>query len=245
MLFPPLNLRPWQIQSVFFKIHRHFLTGYSPILENMWGSGSSTSNNGEGSSDDNPVVLHGDDPQDFSCLLQIFYPRQLVYKHALFCYSLFLGRSPGSAVSLKAVQWCSVLAIATKYDMEIIRQRSIQELKIANPPLDPIAQIVAARKYDCHELAETAMEELVKSMELLSIDDIVKLSPEDLHRWIVERDKLREAHIKAQALEMYTTARMQVREAKAKARVQVQEAQAHGSKCRRCSSSLHCTRCRA
>ena len=147
-----------------------------------------TSNDGEGASDDNPVLLNGDDPQDFSCLMQLFYHRQLVYKHALFCYSLFLGSSPGSAVLLNAVQWCSVLVIATKYDMEIIRQKAIQGLKSANPPLDPIAQIVAARKYNCQELIEAPIMVLVKRENPLSIDEIVKLSPEDLHRWIVERD---------------------------------------------------------
>jgi len=82
-----------------------------------------------------------------------------------------------------------VLAIATKYDMEIIRRKAIQELKLANPPLDPIDQIIMARKYDCMELAETPMEALVKREQPLSIEEMVKLSPEDLHKWIIQRDK--------------------------------------------------------
>jgi hypothetical protein len=98
-------------------------------------------------------------------------------------------RSPGSAVSLSAVQWCSVLAVATKYDMEVIRSKSVQQLKSANPPLDPIDQIIAARRYDCTELAEAPMEVLVKRKEPLSIEEMVKLSPEDLHKWILERNK--------------------------------------------------------
>ena len=100
-----------------------------------------------------------------------------------------MNRSPGAAISLCAGQWRSVLAIATKYDMEIIRQKAIQELKLANPPLDPIDQIIMARKYDCMELAETPMEALVKREQPLSIEEMVKLSPEDLHKWIMERDK--------------------------------------------------------
>ena len=98
-----------------------------------------------------------------------------------------MDRSPGSAVLLSAVQWRSVLAIATKYDMEIIRRKAIQELKLANPPLDSIDQIIAARKYDCMELAEIAMEALMKRERPLSIEEMVKLSPEDLHRWILEK----------------------------------------------------------
>jgi len=82
-----------------------------------------------------------------------------------------------------------VLAVATKYDMESIRGKAVQELKLADPPLDPIEQIIAARKYDCAELAETPMGMLVKRKEPLSIEEMVKLSPEDVHKWIVERDK--------------------------------------------------------
>jgi len=158
-----------KIQGVLFRIHRHFLTKYSPVFKDMWNLGSK---DGEGSSDDNPILLNGDDPQDFSCLLQLFY-----------------HDSPGSAVYLNAVQWCSVLAVATKYDMEIIRQKAIQKIKLANPPLDPIVQIVVARRYDCKELREGPMEVLVKRAEPLSIEETVKLAPEDLHIWIIGRDK--------------------------------------------------------
>ena len=70
--------------------------------------------------------------------------------------------------------------------MGIIRQKAIEQLKCANPPLDPIDQIIAARKYDCMELAETSMEALVNRRQLLSIEEIVKLSPEDLHTWIIK-----------------------------------------------------------
>ena len=100
-----------------------------------------------------------------------------------------MDRSPGSAVLFSAVQWCSVLAIATKYDMEVIRLKAIQELKLANPPLDPIDQITAARKHNCMELVEGPMEALVKRKQPLSIEEVVKLGSEDLHKWIVERDK--------------------------------------------------------
>ena len=103
-------------------------------------------------------------------------------------------RSPGSSVSLSAVQWRSVLAISTKYDMETIRKKAIQELKLAIPPLDPIEQIVAARRYDCMELAETPMGVLVRRKEPLSFGEMVKLAPEDLHKCITQRERFREGH---------------------------------------------------
>jgi hypothetical protein len=117
----------------------------------MWSLGSLTSNDGEGSSDDSPILLiQGILVACCSC----FITSKFDHTHVLYYYSYSLGRSPGSAVSLSAVQWLSVLAIATKYDMEVIRQKSIEEVKRATPPLDPIDQIIAARRYNCQELAE-------------------------------------------------------------------------------------------
>ena len=75
--------------------------------------------------------------------------------------------------------------------MGVIRKKAIEELKLANPALDPIEQIVAARKYDCMELVETPMGVLVGRKEPLSFEEMVKLAPEDLHKWITERDKPR------------------------------------------------------
>ena len=84
-----------------------------------------------------------------------------------------------------------MLAIATKYDMEIIRRKAIEELRLANPPLDPIDQIVAARRYHCEELVEQPLEVLVKRREPLSFEEMAKLAPEDLHKWITARDQTR------------------------------------------------------
>ena len=60
------HLQRWQAQAVLFKVHRHFLAEYSPRLKDKCASG-------EGSSDDDPILLNDDDPGDFSCLLQLFY----------------------------------------------------------------------------------------------------------------------------------------------------------------------------
>ncbi len=73
--------------------------------------------------------------------------------------------------------------------MEVIRRKAIEELKLANPPLDPVDQIVAARKYHCTELVEAPMGVLLRKKEPLSFNEMLKLSPEDLHQWITERDK--------------------------------------------------------
>ena len=72
--------------------------------------------------------------------------------------------------------------------MEIIRKKAVAELKLANPPLDPVDQIIAARRYHCTELVETPMGVLVRRKEPLTFEEMLKLPPEDLHNWIKERD---------------------------------------------------------
>ena len=73
MLVQILTLQLWQIRTTLFKVHRHFLTEHSPVFKDMWTLGSLISHVGEGSTDDNPISLNGDDPGDFSCFLQLFY----------------------------------------------------------------------------------------------------------------------------------------------------------------------------
>ena len=74
-LFQSVIMERRQIQTVIFKVHRHFLTEFSPVFKDMWALGSIRSGDGEGSNDDNPILLNGDDPEDFGCLLQLFYSK--------------------------------------------------------------------------------------------------------------------------------------------------------------------------
>ena len=94
------------------------------------------------------------------------------------------------AVYLDAEQWVSILVLADKYDMALLRNTAIQRLKGAHPKLDPVKQIVVARKYNCDELVNEPFQILVARKEVLSKEEIAKLPLEDLHRLIVAREAL-------------------------------------------------------
>lgn len=95
---------------------------------------------------------------------------------------------PGDAVCLDAEQWISILVLADKYDMTLLRNTAIQKLKCAHPKLDPVRQIVVARKYNCDELVNEPFQMLVARKEVLSKEEIAKLPLDDLHRLIVARE---------------------------------------------------------
>ena len=62
-----------QVRNILFKIHRHFLTTYSPVFRDLFTLNSTSST--EGMNDRDPIVLDGDDPVDFCRLLYLWYPK--------------------------------------------------------------------------------------------------------------------------------------------------------------------------
>ena len=101
---------------------------------------------------------------------------------------------PGDAVCLNAEQWVSILVLADKYEMTLLRDAAVKKLKIAHPRLNPVKQIAIARKYCCDELVEEPFERLVARKEVLSREEIAQLPLEDLHGLIIRREALQRAH---------------------------------------------------
>ena len=91
---------------------------------------------------------------------------------------------------LNAEQWVSILVLADKYDMTLLHNKAVQQLKVANPQLNPVKQIAIARKYHCNELIEDPLQVLVAREAVLSIAEVAQLPQEDLHQYIVARDSL-------------------------------------------------------
>jgi hypothetical protein len=95
---------------------------------------------------------------------------------------------PGNAVSLNAEQWVSILILADKYDMMLLRNTAVQKLQAAYPRLNPVKQIAIARKYHCDELVEEAFKTLVAQKEVISRTEIAQLPPGDLYDLIIARE---------------------------------------------------------
>ena len=98
--------------------------------------------------------------------------------------------NPIDGPSLTAEEWLSVLALSTKYDMEIIRQSAIQKLLAVSPRLDPIQQIVAARQYNCAALVTEPIRNLIARTQRLTLEEVQTLPSVDLHT-IIERREIR------------------------------------------------------
>jgi len=94
----------------------------------------------------------------------------------------------GDAVCLNAKQWVSILVLADKYDMTLLRNIAVQKLRVANPKLNPVKQIAIARKYHCNELIEDPLQVLVARKAVLSLAEVAQLPQEDLHQYIVARE---------------------------------------------------------
>jgi hypothetical protein len=87
-----------------------------------------------------------------------------------------------------AEQWLSVLVLSTKYDMATIRESTIEQLQIVSPRLDPIRQIVAARKFDCAVLVDEPIQALVTRAERLTLEEMGSLPIADLHAIVDRRE---------------------------------------------------------
>ena len=97
---------------------------------------------------------------------------------------------------LSAEQWASILVLADKYDMTLLRDTAIQKLKVAHPRLNPVKQITIARKYGCDELVKEPFETLVARKEILSREEMAQLSLEDIHGLFVRREALQRDNVK-------------------------------------------------
>ena len=105
-------------------------------------------------------------------------------------------RDPGNPVCLNAEQWVSILVLADKYEMTLLRNTAVQKLQVAHPRLNPVKQIAIARKYCCNELVEEPFEMLGAREEVLSREEIAQLPLEDLHGLIVRREALQRENAK-------------------------------------------------
>jgi len=158
-----------RMQNTLFKIHQHFLTRHSPVFKDLFTLNNPSSD--EGMDDDHPIFLPGDDPVDFCRLLHVFY-----------------RDDPIKIPNFTAEQWLSVLVFSTKYDMATIRESTIEQLQIVSPRLDPIRQIVAARKFDCAVLVDEPIQALVTRAERLTLEEMGSLPIADLHAIVDRRE---------------------------------------------------------
>ena len=72
--------------------------------------------------------------------------------------------------------------------MDTIRQSTIEQLRVVSPCLDPIRQIVAARRYNCAILVNEPIQALMARTQKLTLEEMQILPIEDLHTIVDGRE---------------------------------------------------------
>ncbi|KAJ7614801.1 hypothetical protein FB45DRAFT_802028 [Roridomyces roridus] len=126
------------VENQLFKVHRHFLVRESEIFNQMFLC-PPPSHGQDGSSDEQPITLDGVTAVEFERLHDYFYEEKF-QRH-------------GATLE----EWIDLLNIAAMFFFDNIRQRAIWAIQHAQwplawfSPLDPVDQIVLAKKHNIPE----------------------------------------------------------------------------------------------
>jgi len=128
----------------------------------------------EGRTDDRPIVLPEVTVVEFESLLKFLYDR---------------NTTPPPLSTTE--DWIRLLSISTRYGMERIRARALQELEYS-PPLDPIRRIVLARKYDVREWLLPSYLALCLRRQPLSVLEALEIGLETMVLIAMARESVRD-----------------------------------------------------
>jgi len=145
-----------------YRIHKYFLVRDSAVFADMLSLPSSHGEEPEGSSDDNPIELKGQDKADFDCFLSFFYP------------SSVFDEQQGENV-------LTFLRVADKWQFESQKQSGLKRIRERGTAAERIA---VGRLYDeAQEMVVPAFMELCRRPHppneeegfLLGVKDLILL----------------------------------------------------------------------
>ncbi|KZV64885.1 hypothetical protein PENSPDRAFT_756898 [Peniophora sp. CONT] len=99
------------VEDTLFKVHRSVLIQHSEVFKGMFVDGPPSPPNGDGSSDDNPIVLESISAFDFKAFLKIIY------------------KSSESNFVLTPEEWMAVLCVAHRYQCAGFHTRALKYLR--------------------------------------------------------------------------------------------------------------------
>ncbi|OAX42256.1 hypothetical protein K503DRAFT_683751 [Rhizopogon vinicolor AM-OR11-026] len=167
------ELSVFLVEGILFRVHRFFLQRESDVFRTMFVC-PPTLDGPEGRTDDRPIVLPEVTVAEFECLLKFLYDRNTT-------------PSPLSTTE----EWIKLLSISTRYSMERIRTRALQELEYI-PPLDPIRRIALARKYDVREWLLPSYVTICLRRQPLNVLEAVELGLETMVLIAMARESVRD-----------------------------------------------------
>ncbi|KAH6890235.1 hypothetical protein BKA70DRAFT_871424 [Coprinopsis sp. MPI-PUGE-AT-0042] len=144
-----------KVEERLYSIPKDTLTSLSPVFEGMFDVGDHSE--GEGTSDETPIVLEGYKSDDFDCLLKILLPRP------------FENIPP----SLLKQEWISVLKLATIWQIDQARSMAIDQLSAFD--LSPVEQVQHAREYHISAWFQKGIVAIAKEFGEYDLEELGKL----------------------------------------------------------------------
>ncbi|KAH6897820.1 hypothetical protein BKA70DRAFT_1032109, partial [Coprinopsis sp. MPI-PUGE-AT-0042] len=134
-------------------IPRHCLTSQSEVFEGMF----LLDGQGEGETEDQPIVLEGYRSQDFECLLRILLPEPM-------------SEPPKS---LAKGEWISVLKLASTWQMSKVRKLAIDNL--SELEMTPIEKIALGREFRVADWVSSGAKSLATLKEDFPLQEVANV----------------------------------------------------------------------
>lgn len=145
----------FQVEGELFKVHLRYFHENSSVFRDML---KFNSNSSEGTTDENPIHLHGIKAKDFETFL------------------LLLTSNLGlKTVNLKYDDWRSVLELSTLWCMRSLREICTTHMSPLPALMTPLEKALMARKYMVGDWLVDAFEELIRRDTILTDEEADQL----------------------------------------------------------------------
>ncbi|KAH6883729.1 hypothetical protein BKA70DRAFT_1206288 [Coprinopsis sp. MPI-PUGE-AT-0042] len=141
-----------KVEDEIFRVPKDDFGTNSEVFADMFVMPSGDDHKLEGRDDDRPIFLEGYKKKDFICLLKVMYPSSR---------TLLAGTATVMNVRLDKEEWISVLNLATRWDMKMIRKYAIHQLS-STFEIPPVEKILLARAHKVAKWLEEGMTSLVE-----------------------------------------------------------------------------------
>ncbi|KAF5354437.1 hypothetical protein D9757_014719 [Collybiopsis confluens] len=150
----------FQVEQVLYKLPRHRFTEESSVFADMFALPQGAEKLTEGSDNDNPIRLEQTQRKDWDCLLKLLFHRN----------------QPGLLEpNFSFDEWVSVLSLATRWEMNFIRETAIERIaRFTNSA----KKIAVARQYQVYRIILPSLVVLVGRTEPLSASEAADLGLE-------------------------------------------------------------------
>ncbi|KLO15108.1 hypothetical protein SCHPADRAFT_825297 [Schizopora paradoxa] len=149
------------VETTLFRVYRTLLTRHSSVFSDVFLM--HPSNEHEGKSDEHPFILEGISCVDFERFMEALLPR-----------------NPGSYALHSIEEWKSVLALATRWEVEPLRTLAMKHFEsLPFTEFDAVDRILLATQYDFNNnWAFHAYMNLCVRAQALNGSEISRLGPE-------------------------------------------------------------------